>query len=80
MMLLLDKLSNANKDIMSTGGFTVNLINCNDDKSTNNFFDAMLSHFFLPFITTTTRVTRNTKTIIENTFIRNLLIILCLEI
>ena len=32
------------------------------------FFDTMLSHSFLPFITTPTRITRNTKTLIDNIF------------
>ena len=68
MMLLLDKLSKENKDIMIMGDFNVNLINCNDGKNISNFFDTMLSHSFLPFITTSTRITRNTKTLIDNIF------------
>ena len=68
MMPLLDKLSNENKDIMIMGDFNVNLINCNDDKNISNFLDTMLSHSFLPFITTPTRITRNTKTLIDNIF------------
>ena len=50
------------------GDFNVNLINSNDDKNTSNFLDTMLSHSFLPFITTPTRITRNTKTLIDNIF------------
>ena len=50
------------------GDFNVNLINCNDDKNISNFLDTMLSHSFLPFITTPTRITRNTKTLIDNIF------------
>ena len=46
--------------------FNINLINCNDDKNTSNFIDAMLSHSFLPFITNPTRITRNTRTLIGN--------------
>ena len=68
MMPLLDKLSNENKDIMITDDFKINLINCNDDQNTSNFLDAMLSHSFLPFITTPTRITRNTKSLIDNNF------------
>ena len=68
MTPLLDKLSNENKDIRIMGDFNVNLINCNDDKNISNFLDTMLSHSFLPFITTPTRITRNTKTLIENIF------------
>ena len=68
MMPLLDKLSNKNEDIMIMGDFNVNLINCNDDKNISNFLDTMLPHSFLPFITTLTRITRNTKTLIDNIF------------
>ena len=77
MMPLLDKLSNENKDITIMGDFNVNLINCNDDK--NNFLDTMLSHSFLPFIATPTRITRNAKTL-NDSILYNLLMILCLEI
>ena len=68
MIPLLHKLSNENKDIVIMGDFNVNLINCNDDKNISNFLDTMLSHSFLPFITTPTRITRNTKTLIDNIF------------
>ena len=63
-MPLLDKLSNENKDIMIMDDFKVNLINCNDDKNTSHFLATMLSHSFLPFITSQIRITRNTKTLI----------------
>ena len=68
MMPLLDKLSDENKDIMIMGDFNVNLINCNDDKNISNLLGTMLSHSTLPFITTPTRITRNTKTLIDNIF------------
>ena len=48
------------------GDFSVNLINFNDGKNTSSFLDAMLCHSFLPFITTSTRTTRNSKTLIDN--------------
>ena len=67
-MPLLDKLSNENKDIMIMGDFNVNLISCKDDKNTSSFLDVMLSHSFLPFITTPTRTTKNTKILIDNIF------------
>ena len=79
MVPLLDKLSSENKNIMIMGDFDVNFINCNDDKNTSNFLDAMLSLSFLPFITTP-----NTKEILKpkltTFFITDLLMILCLEI
>ena len=65
---LLDKLSNKNKDIMITGDFNINLINYNDDKNTGSFLDTMFSQSFLPYITTPTRITRKTKTLIGNIY------------
>ena len=65
---LLDKLSHENKDIMVMGDFNINLINYNDDKNTGNFLDTMFSQSFLPYITTPTRITRNTKTLIDNIY------------
>ena len=65
---LLDKLSNENKDIMIMGDFNINLITYNDDKNTGNFLDTMFSQSFLPYITTPTRITRNTKTLIDNIY------------
>ena len=64
----LDKLSNENKDIMIMGDFNINLITYNDDKNTGNFLDTMFSQSFLPYITTPTRITRNTKTLIGNIY------------
>ena len=54
MMPLLDKLSNENKNKMLIGDFNIRLIDCNDDKNISKFLDTMLSHSFLPFITTPT--------------------------
>ena len=50
MLLLLDKLSNENKDIMIKGDFNVNLINLNDSKTPSSFLDAIFSCSFLPLL------------------------------
>ena len=50
------------------GDFNINLINYNYDKNTGNFFDTRFSQSFLPYITTPTRITRNTKTLIDNIY------------
>ena len=50
------------------GDFNVNLINCSDEKNASNFLDAMLSLSLLSFITTPTRITRNSKILIDNIF------------
>ena len=53
---LLDKLSPENKDIVIMGGFNINL-----KLTIQNFLETMLSQSFLSYITTPTRITRNTK-------------------
>ena len=65
---LLDKLSNENKDMMIMGDFNINWINYNDNKNTGNSLDTMFSQSFLPYITTPTRITRNTKILIGNIY------------
>ena len=55
------------------GDFNINLINYNDDKNTGNFLDTMFSQSFLPYITTPTRITRNTKTLIDNKHLNNII-------
>ena len=69
---LLGKLSNENKDIMIMGDLNINLINYNDDKNAGNFLDSMFSQSFLPYITTSTRITRNTKTLIDSNYYKRL--------
>ena len=50
------------------GDFNINLITYNDDKNTGNFLDTMFSQSFLPYITTPTRIIRNTETLINNIY------------
>ena len=42
-----------------------------DNKNTGNFLDKMFSQSFLPNITTPTRIIRNSKTLIDNTYHNN---------
>ena len=50
------------------GDFNINLITYKDDKNTGNFLDTMFSQSFLPYVTTPNRITRNTKTLIDNIY------------
>ena len=67
LLPLLEKLSNENKQILIMGDFNINLLNY-DDKNTANFLDTMFSYSYLPFISTPTRVTGHSKTLIDNIF------------
>ena len=65
LLPLLEKLSRENKQILIMGDFNRNLLNYND-KNTANFLDTMFSYSYLPFISTPTRVTGHSETLIDN--------------
>ena len=65
---LLDKLSKENKTIFLLGDFSINLLNYDIHPPTNEFLDSLSSHYFLPHILQPSRVTTNSKTLIDNIF------------
>ena len=65
---ILDKLSKENKTIFLLGDFNINLLNCDIHLPTNEFLDSFLSHYFFPHVLQPSRVTTNTKTLIDNIF------------
>ena len=65
---LLDKISNESKSIFLLGDFYVNLLKYDHYVPTNEFLDSLSSHMFLPNIIKPTRVTSNSKTLIDNMF------------
>ena len=62
---LLDKLSKENKTIFLLGDFNINLLNYDIHPPTNGFLDYLSSHYFLPHILQPSRVTTNSKTLID---------------
>ena len=65
---LLNKLSKESKSLFLMGDFNINLLNINVDNDVTEFFDIIASNLLIPFIIHPTRVTSNTKTIIDNIF------------
>ena len=65
---LLHKLSKENKAIFLLGDFNINLLNYDIHPPTNEFLDSLSSHYFLPHILQPSRVTTNSKTLIDNIF------------
>ena len=65
---LLDKLSKENKTIFLLGDFNINLLNYDVHPPANKFLDSLSSHYFLPYILQPSRVTTNSKTLIDNIF------------
>ena len=66
--VLLDKLSKENKTIILLGDFNINFLNCDIHPPTNEFLDSLSCHYFLPHILQSSRVTTNSKTLIDNIF------------
>ena len=65
---LFDQLSKENKTIFFLGDFSINLLNYDIYPPTNEFLDSLSSHYFLPHILQLSRVTANSKTLIDNIF------------
>ena len=65
---LLDKLSKENKTIFLLVDFNMNLLNYDIHPPNNEFLDSLSSHYFLPHILQPSRVTTNSKTLIDNIF------------
>ena len=68
---LLEQLSFENKPTLLMGDFNTDLLDYGKDNEITEFLDSMLSNFFLPQVLQPTRVTKNTKTIIDNIYLSN---------
>ena len=53
---LLQKVSKEDKTIMLMGDFNIDLLKCDTNADSRAFLDSMCKKFFLPYITTPTRV------------------------
>ena len=65
---LLDKLNKENETIFLLGDFNIMLSHYDIHPPTNEFLDSLSSHYFLPYILPLSRVTTNSKTLIDNIF------------
>ena len=62
------------------GDFSINLPNCNIDKSASDYVDILYSHAFFLTINSPMQITPYSKTLIDNKFHNNVTKILSLEI
>jgi len=69
--LLNSKLEGKNKEIILLGDFNIDLLKVNDHKDTNIFYNSLIALHYLPAITKPTRITKNTKSLIDNIFCTN---------
>ena len=65
---LLDKVSKEQKSVFLPGDFNVNLLNYINHNPTNELLDSLASNSFAPYILQPTRLTSNSKTLIDNIF------------
>ena len=65
---LMVKLSKEKKTVFLLGDYNVDLSKYDQHSPTNGFSDSVASSMFLPYIIQPTRVTSNSKTIIDNIF------------
>ena len=64
----LDKLSLGNKDVILMGDFNMDLLHYETHNQSRDFLDKMFSASLKPHITTPTRITPQSKTLIDNIF------------
>ena len=69
MKTLLPKLNKENKTITITSDMNINLLQCSNHKPSAFYYDTLLSNGFLPKITSPTRVTHNSATLIDHIFV-----------
>ena len=65
---MLEKLNKENKKVHIMGDFNIDLMKIDKDTTSATFFDNMTSNLFVPHIILPTRITGNSKTLIDNIF------------
>ena len=69
LCLLLDKVSAENRTVILLGDYNIDLLKTEINPKYSNFLDIMGSHLLLPSILLPTRITTNSKTLIDNIFV-----------
>ena len=65
---LSEKLVSENKEVILLGDFNIDLLKCDSNKNVSDFLDIIYSTNLLPNITSPTRLTSYTQTLIYNIF------------
>ena len=68
LTLFLTNFPKENKQVFLLGDLNMNLLKYNDHQPTNEFLESLTSNSFLPYILQPTRLTSNSKTLIDNIF------------
>ena len=65
---LLTKIFSEKKEVILLGDYSINLLNCENDKNTCDSLELMLSFSFIPKIMNPTKITPRSQTLIDNIF------------
>ena len=77
---LLDNLSGENKTVVLLGDFNGDLLKYDKDCNVSDFLNTMYSNLLLPYITSPTRVTINSKVLLITSFLTTMILLLLREI
>ena len=69
---LLENLSHENKATVMMGDFNIDILKYDTEKDSADFLDSMYTSYLLPYISTPSRVTPCSKTLIDNIFSNNI--------
>ena len=69
---LLQKFSKEDKTIMLMGDFNIDLLKYDHNTDSASFLDSLYANFLLPYISTPSRVTTHSRTLIDNIFSNNI--------
>ena len=72
LVTVLEKLSKENKTCILMGDFNINLLKHASNNVINQFYGLMCSHYFSAYILQPTRITDESKTLIDNIFLNTL--------
>ena len=65
---LLDTITFQNKDIFLMGDLNIDILQYDNNKDSQEFLDKMHSNFLMPYISSPSRVTPRSQTLIDNIF------------
>ena len=69
--VLLNQIKSETTNVIITGDVNINLLNINTNNKITEFIDLWLSSGYLPQLTSPTRITLNSATLIDNIFIKS---------
>ena len=72
LLPLLEKINNLNKKCFVMGDFDIDLLKKSSKVVISQFFDNTISHYFSPYILQPSRITENSKSLIDNIFFNSL--------